>query len=84
VSVNELIRLLQLFWNLLILHNLNLLLKNLMSDEHLVVHLQLRHFFGRTELSLRNRSERCGSKLKVLQVNLGERGGALGVGGGEH
>jgi len=55
-----------------------------MGDEHLVVHLQLRHFFGGTKLSLRNRSERCGSKLKVLQVNLGERGGALGVGGGEH
>ena len=46
VAVYELVRLLQVFWDLVVLHDLDLLFKDLVGDEHLVVHLESSHLHG--------------------------------------
>ena len=43
VSVDKLVGRLQVVRNLIVFHDVDLLVEHLLGDEHLVVHLQLRH-----------------------------------------
>lgn len=76
VAVDELVRLLQVFWDLVVLHDLDLLFKDLVGDEHLVVHLESSHLHGRGGRP--EGVEGKGGGL-LLQDHLGEHGVVLGV-----